>query len=233
VLGGLGGIASLAGVSVGSSNIEENIAVIKSREFIWSFVKDEKMMPMLFEDDWDVEANTWLAADVDEQPSRWDAWRLLVKEGVLNVSSDTDTGLVIVSIDWKDPELAAAWVSSLVMRINSYLRQEAIAVSDKKLKYLKNELKVTKIAENRQALFSLISNEQKQAMLASTQKDFAFRVIDPAVAPDKKIKPKRLIIVVLSAFVVGFLTVIFVFIQEGLAKKQEEGFACKGAVDEA
>ncbi|MDQ7001971.1 MAG: GNVR domain-containing protein [Ghiorsea sp.] len=47
-------------------------------------------------------------------------------------------------------------------------------------------------------------------------------MIDPAVVPDKKIKPKRSTIVVVSAFVVGFLAIVFVFIQEGLRKRREE-----------
>ena len=222
VLGGLGGIASLAGVSVGGGSVDQHIAVLKSREFIWGFVKDEQLMPILFEDDWDAETKQWLAEHEEDQPSLWDAWRLLIDDGVLNVSVDKDSGLVHLSIDWKDPELAASWVSKLIVRINSYLREEAIQQSQKKLKYLNDELSKTQIAENRQALFELISTEQKQAMLANTQQDFAFRVIDPAVVPDKKIKPKRAIIVILSAFVAGFLAVVFVFIQEGLRKRKEE-----------
>ena len=223
MLGGLGGIASLAGVSLGgSSSIEESIAVLKSREFIWDFVKDEKLMPILFADDWDADKKQWIAEEQEDQPSLWDAWRLLVEDGILAVNVDKDSGLVRLSIDWEDPELAKAWVAKLVTRINAYLREKAILQSEEKLKYLNDVLAETQIAENRQALFELISTEQKQAMLANTQKDYVFRVIDPAVVPDKKIKPKRSIIVILTAFVVGFLAIVFVFIQEGLKKRKEE-----------
>ncbi len=223
MLGGLGGIASLAGVSLGgSSSIEESIAVLKSREFIWDFVKDEKLMPILFADDWDADKKQWIAEEQEDQPSLWDAWRLLVEDGILAVNVDKDSGLVRLSIDWEDPELAKAWVAKLVTRINAYLREKAILQSEEKLKYLNDVLAETQIAENRQALFELISTEQKQAMLANTQKDYVFRVIDPAVIPDKKIKPKRSIIVILTAFVVGFLAIVFVFIQEALKKRKEE-----------
>lgn len=223
MLGGLGGIASLAGVSLGgNSSMEENIAVLKSREFIWGFVKDEKLMPILFADAWDAEKKQWIAEVPEDQPSLWDAWRLLIESGVLAVNVDKDSGLVRLSIDWQDPELATAWVMKLVTRINAYLREQAVQQSEEKLKYLNDALAETQIAENRQALFELISTEQKQAMLANTQKDYVFRVIDSAVVPDKKIKPKRSIIVLLSAFVVGFLAIVFVFIQEGLKKRKEE-----------
>jgi len=220
-LGGLGGIASLAGVSLGgSSSVDVNLAVLKSREFIWDFVKTEKLMPILFEDAWNSEAGKWKADDPGKQPTLWSAWRLMT--GVLSTSVDKDSGLVHLSIDWKDPELAALWVTKLVKRLNGHLREQAIIQSQEKLKYLNDELAKTKIEENRNALFSLISNEQKQAMLANTQQDFAFSVIDTAVAPDKKIKPKRSIIVVLTMFVAAFLAIIFVFIQEGMRKRKEE-----------
>jgi len=74
----------------------------------------------------------------------------------------------------------------------------------------------------RKTLFDLIANEQKNVMLANTQKDFAFRVLDPAVEPDKKIKPKRSLIVILAVFVAGFLAALYAFIKEGIAKRREE-----------
>lgn len=220
MLGGLGGIASLAGVSLGGGSSEQSIAVLKSREFIWGFVKDEKLMPILFEDDWDSEAKQWLSDSEEGKPTLWDAYRVLI--GVLLASTDKGSGLVRLSIDWQDPKLAADWTNSLVQRLNTFLREQAIVQSNQKLEYLSDALANTQIAENRQALFELISAEQKQAMLANTQKDFVFRVIDPAVAPDKKIKPKRAIIVIMTAFVVGFLTIVFVFTQAGIRKRKEK-----------
>ena len=50
-LGGLGGLASMAGIALpGSGNVETNLAMLKSREFLWSFIKEEKLMPILFEE---------------------------------------------------------------------------------------------------------------------------------------------------------------------------------------
>ncbi|MDX8380544.1 MAG: Wzz/FepE/Etk N-terminal domain-containing protein [Ghiorsea sp.] len=221
MLGGLGGIASLAGVSLGGGgSVDVNLAVLKSREFLWGFVKDEKLMPILFEDDWDAETKQWFEGDPEKQPTLWDAWRVMTD--IILTSVDKDSGLVHLSLDWKDPELAALWVTGLVERLNGHLRKQAVVQSEEKLKYLNDELMKTKIEENRNALFSLISNEQKQAMLANTQQDFAFRTIDPAVVPDEKIKPERSIIVILTMFVAAFLTIIFVFIQEGMRKRKEE-----------
>jgi len=222
-LGSLGGLASLAGVSMPSGgNVEENLAVLKSREFLWSFINDKKLMPILFEDAWDSETKQWQETDPEKQPSLWDAYRLFVKGGFLSVSTDKDSGLVHLSVEWTDAGLAAQWSNELVLRLNQYLRQKAIEKSHATLQYLNEELAKTQVEDQRRALFELISQEQKKAMLANTQKQFAFQIIDKAVAPDKKSKPKRALIVILTAFVVGFLMVILVFIREGIEKRKEQ-----------
>ncbi len=213
----LGGLASLAGISLGGGgNVEENLAVLQSREFLWGFIKDKKLMPVLFEDEWDENKKAWKESDPEEQPSEWDAYRLFTDRGLLTVSADKESGLVTVAVEWKDADLAAQWANALVERLNDYLRQRAIADSQSNLRYLNRELERTHVEDVRQALFELISQEQKKAMLANTRVQYAFRVLDAAEAPDKKVKPKRALIVLLSAFVVGFLAIIYVFVQEGM-----------------
>ncbi len=223
LLGGLGGFASLAGVSLGGGgSTEENLAVFKSRQFIWKFIRDEKLMPTLFEDDWDEVASSWKETDIEDQPSLWDAWRLLIDDNRLSTTIDGDSGLITLAVEWTDADLSAIWANKLVERLNQHLREYAITQSKSKLAYLEQELSRTTVEENRQALYGLISQEQKQAMLANTQQDFAFRVLDQASVPDEKVKPKRAIIVVLSGIVAGFLCIIFVFVQEGMRKRKEE-----------
>ncbi|MFC1545944.1 Wzz/FepE/Etk N-terminal domain-containing protein [Pseudomonadota bacterium] len=219
-LGGLGGLASMAGISIGGGgSVEENLAVLKSREFLWKFIKDQKLMPVLFEDDWDAELGKWEESDPEDQPSLWDASREF--DAVMSVSRDKKSDLITVGVEWRDPALAAAWANALVMRVNEHLRQQAIARSNSSLKYLREELMRTQIEEMRQALFELITKEQGKAMLANTRKEFAFQVLDRAVEPDRKAKPKRSLIVVLAAFIAGFLAVVFVLIREGVENRKE------------
>ena len=151
-----------------------------------------------------------------------DVYRLFTKGEVLNVDTDKKTNLITVTVDWKDPALAADWANSLVARLNQYLAQQAVERSESNLKYLNEQLMSTQIEEMRKTLFDLIANEQKNVMLANTQKDFAFRVLDPAVEPDKKIKPKRSLIVIIASFVAGFLAILYAFIKQGIAKRREQ-----------
>ncbi len=217
----LGGLASMAGISIASGgSVEENLAVLKSREFLWKFINEKKLMQTLFEDDWNADKGSWEESEPEDQPSLWDAYRLFTEEDLLSVSTDKESGLVHVRVEWTDAQQAADWANALVTRLNAYLRQQAIARSNSNLKYLYSELERTSVADMRQALFELISQEQKKAMLANTQEQFAFQVLDAAVAPDRKAKPGRSLIVLLAVFATGFVSVVGVLIAEGVRARR-------------
>jgi len=44
----------------------------------------------------------------------------------------------------------------------------------------------------------------------------------PGTVNDKKAKPKRALIVILSAFMAGFMAIIYVFIREGINRRKED-----------
>lgn len=215
VLGGLGGLASMAGISLGGGgSTEENLAILKSREFLWKFVQDNKLMPVLFEDEWDASQKKWKETDPKKQPGQMDVFRLFNKAGVLDVMTEKKSDLVTIAIEWKDAQMATEWANQMVAQLNQYLRQEAIARSERNLKYLNEELAHTQIEEMRKTLFDLIGHEQKNAMMANAQREFAFRVLDPAVVPDKKTKPKRAIIVLLAAVLASFIAMFVALIRD-------------------
>ena len=211
-IGGLSGLASLAGISLpNAGNTDENLAILTSREFLWRFFEEKNLLPILFEDDWDEDTKQWIEDDPDEQPSLWHAYRLFIEDEVLTVSTDRNTGLISVAVEWTDAALASQWANELVHRLNEYLRAMAISRSTTNLEYLNKELSRSQVAEMRQALFSLIAKEQRAAMLANTQQEFAFRILDPAVEPDENVKPHRVVIVLLATFLGGFFALVFVF----------------------
>lgn len=219
-LGGLGGLASLAGINIRSgTNVEESLSVLKSKRFIWGFIEQNNLMPILFENDWDKEKMKWIAGDPAKQPSSWDAYRAFVEDGILSAELSKESGLIKLSIEWIDPALASIWANKLVSRLNNILQIQAIERSQANLIFLNAELAKHQVTEFQQTLYTLIAEEQRSAMLANTQKNFAFRVIDPAVAPDKKSKPKRSIIVILSTFLAGALSVFIVLIRNSILSR--------------
>jgi uncharacterized protein involved in exopolysaccharide biosynthesis len=210
-LGGLlnqfGGLASLAGLSLGSgtTNKDEAIAILDSRMFTIQFIDDNDLLPILFLDSWDAEAGNWLKPD--DAPDLIDGYHLFSK--IRTIAEDRQTGLVQMSVEWKDPHLAAAWANALIDRVNQVMRADAISDAERGIEYLNRELEKTSIVELRQAIFSLIEGQINRIMLANVRDEYAFRVLDPAMAPNKDdfVRPRSLLMVVMGLLIGGVLGV--------------------------
>lgn len=212
-----GGLASLAGINLGGGggSVAEAIATLKSREFTNNFIEDENLMPVLFEDGWDEGNQQWLNAE--KSPTLWNAYKVF--RSILTISQDEKTGLVTLYVEWKDPVLAAKWVGMLVTRLNKQLRNEAILTSEKSIKYLQAELLRTSVLEIKESIYSLIEAQTKTKMLANTQDEYVFRVLDRPVVPEERIKPKRSVIVILGFVLGGMMGVFIGFFRSFMTKK--------------
>jgi len=185
-LGQLGGLASLAGLGMGANDIEteEALAVLHSRGFTERFVVDNNLMPKLFSSRWNNSTNTWNVPE-KKQPTQADAYKYLDKK-IRHITRDIKTGLVTIQIDWKDRDEAARWGNSMVERINAEMRQRAVTQADAYVGYLTQELAKTTDIGTRDAINRLIESQIKQRMVATVTQEYAFRVIDRALAPDAK-----------------------------------------------
>lgn len=212
-LGSLGGIASLAGVNVGGNEIavEEALAVMRSRQFTEGFVKDNNLLPVIFDDDWDGAAKKWKVGP-NEQPTMGKAFRKFGKE-IRAIERDKKTGLVTLTIDWRDRQQAADWANALVQRLNAEMRARAIAQSDASLQYLNRELATTQVVETREAINRLIESQIRSRMIASVTYEYAFRVVDGAMKPEPadKVRPKRAIMILMGGMLGGFIGILWVY----------------------
>jgi len=220
IVGQFGGLAELAGINAGGleNNVDESIATLKSRELTASFLQEEGILPILFPNRWDDKKKKWKKywwdfSDRDPKPTNWAAYNIFDKD-IREVSIDKKTGLVTVSIEWKDPELAAKWANDIVARVNKERQQDAIEESVKRIKYLEDQLQKTGVVDVQQSLYKLIEAQTKTKMIASTREEYAFKVIDPAVIPERKSKPKRILIIAMGFFLGAILAFIFVFVRK-------------------
>lgn len=192
-LGELGGLASLAGVNFasGAPQTEEALAVIRSRQFLERFISENELLPVLFPDKWDFERNRWKVAEA-ERPTPSKAYRYFSKK-VLLVTQDKKSKLVTLQIDWRDREQAAIWANELVRRINAEMQTRVIGQSEASIKYLQTEFSRTSEVSIREAISRLMEAQIKQRMVANVTQEYAFRVVDRAMAPDRdeKVSPRR------------------------------------------
>ena len=175
----LGGIAALAGLRMGGEGKEEALAVLQSRALTDLYIAQNNLLPILLK-------------GVKGAPTLWKANQLF-KKSVRQVTSDSKTGMVSVSITWTNPVLAAAWANGLVTMTNDYMRNKAIREAERNIDYLNQQAAKTNVVEVKEGIYSLLLREINREMLARGSQEYALKVIDPAVPPEKPSSPHKLL----------------------------------------
>lgn len=217
VLGQLGDLGSLfeAYVGSGKDRTAESIATLKSRSLTGQFIAQHQLKPILFQERWESRTKTW--REGARVPTDLDAVELFDKR-VRQVVVDRRTGLVTLSIEWGEPAAAAAWANALVREVNTRRREEAINEAKTSIAYLQRQLARNSAMEIQQAIYRLIEAQTKTMTVAATREEYAFRVIDPAVVPETRIRPKRALMVLGGLVVGGVIAFFVVLLRHALSK---------------
>jgi uncharacterized protein involved in exopolysaccharide biosynthesis len=210
----LGGLASLAGVNIGAGGDQEPLAVLRSKGFSREFITEQNLMPVLLKD---VKSSDGKPLDIR------DALREFEK--VRSVSDDKKTGLVTLGIRWKDPETAATWANLMVQRLNSRLRAQALAESQRNVDFLQKEMAATSVVSLQQSMGRVLEGEMQKLMLARGNEQFAFKVIDPATPPKLRDAPKRALIAIVATLAGGFLGLLAVFLRKAIRERRRPAAA--------
>jgi len=239
--GQFGGLASLAGINLGGGGTDKTglaLEILKSRLFLENFIaKHQLLVPLMAANNWDAnsntlaidneiynsETNTWLRevkAPKKPEPSPWEAFKAF--QQVLSVSTDKESGMITLAIEYYSPEVATQWLVWLVDDINSTMREQDKLEAQNSIDYLSKKLQETQLADMQTVFYQLIEEQTKTIMLAEVSQEYVLKTIDPANAPEEKAKPKRALIVVLGTMLGGILSVLLVLIRYFSAKNQQE-----------
>lgn len=185
LMGQLGDLGALAGLPLSASDTyrDEDIALLTSGGFLQRFIDERKLMPVLFEDEWDDASDTWRVSAFHDAPTKLDAVTLL-QEDVIKLIDDPVSSILRLRVRWREPDVAADWANDLLNRLNRFVRERTRSDSTRNVEYLKRALQDTTSVEIRGAVFRLMETELKAMMLSDVREEFAFRVIDPAVVRD-------------------------------------------------
>jgi len=230
-LGGLASMAGLGGGGNGNDNTKLAMQLLKSRAFIGEFVEQNNLLiPIMAADDWNIENNTlgfnenlydvktdtWVRgfkAPQKQIPSLLEAHERFLK--MLTVEVEPKTKFVKIAIEFYSPEMAADWLRKFVAQLNNTIRQIDIAEANKSIAYLEKLIANSQVS-GLQAVFSSLMEEQiKSKMLAEVRVDYVFKVVDPAIVPEKKSKPQRALIIIIAGFLGGVLGLIIVLYRSG------------------
>lgn len=188
-LGQLGGLANLAGLRVGVGADASAQGVLGSRHLVEEFIKTQNLVPLL-------------TPPGGKGASLWFAVKRF-QEQVVAIHVDEIKGLTTVRMDWINPATAAKWANDFVALANALIRNRVIEEATRNVAYLHTQIAQTQSVEIQRSMYNLIEAETKRLMLANGRSDYAFRVVDPAVAPEVRHSPRRTILV-LSGMALGF-----------------------------
>jgi uncharacterized protein involved in exopolysaccharide biosynthesis len=191
----LGGLASLAGVNInGEGPTIENKAVLESRGLIEEFIKRNDIVPLMHINP-KLPDPLWFAVEK-------------FKKNVLDMRDDKLKGTTYITMDWTDAKVAAQWANNFVALANALLRERAVQDSTRNIEFLNKQITQTNVIEVQHAMFQLIESETKTLMLATGRVEYAFTVVDPAVAPAVRSSPRRTLMVLSGLLIGGILGAI-------------------------
>ncbi len=237
--GQFGGLASMAGINLGGGGTDKTglaLEVLKSRVFIERFIKEHQLLVPLMavkkwdinsdkliynEDIYDITAQKWIREvkfPKTPEPSAWESYKAF--NDIFSVSTDKESGMVTISIEYFSPKIAIEWVTLLVKEINETIREKDKKEAQQSIAFLEKKLEQTRLADMQTVFYQLIEEQTKTMMLAEVSKEYVLKTIDPANAPDEKAKPKRALIVVLGTMLGGMLSVLIVLIRYFSSKKK-------------
>ena len=231
-VGRLGGLASLAGVSIGggeSTEAQISQEIMKSWSFIEGFIAENNISVEVYaaegwsrgsnelqidDDIYDAETKTWLVENDNTgevgPPNSWKLFESFSER--LVVSENKKSGLVSVSIEYYSPQIAKQWLDMYVAAINAHMQQRQMEKVTNNINYLQAQIENTSIAEMREVFYTIIAEQTKNKMLAEASPDYAFVAVSPSMVPEEKSQPQRAFICILGTLLGGMLSVMLVLV---------------------
>jgi uncharacterized protein involved in exopolysaccharide biosynthesis len=208
----LSGLAGLAGINIGQESAADltSDAVLDSRELVEEFVRRNNLVPVLL--------------PKLKRPTLWRAVNVF-KLNLSKIKKDQVKGTTKVTVEWKDPATASLWANGLVALANEMMRTRAKVDASRNIEYLTKQLDGTTDVDLRRNVNDIIEDQMRTLMLANGRTEFAFRVIDPGVAPEAKSRPQLILVLLIGlglGLAVGCTTA---FVRERIAERRRAAAA--------
>tara|TARA_B100001758_G_C18373036_1_gene592552 strand:+ start:413 stop:1360 length:948 start_codon:yes stop_codon:yes gene_type:complete len=236
------GLASLAGVSIPSSNdrsVHEVIEIIQSREFVKHLIKFDKVLPSIIAAEsyetssqklyfdpevYDANTETWTrepSINRSSRPSHLEAHKQYI-DNMLSLSLDQKKGLIFIEIEHISPIFAKNFLELVIREANSLNKAIDIDSSSKALNYLKAQLAETSLVEIKKSINQLIEAQLETQMMASIHDEYSLISLEPPFVPEDKTRPSRSFMVIVGSLLGGLLSVFFVLMRYFLFNKGTE-----------
>ena len=240
VMKNYGGLASLAGVNLSSTDASSNSVKALEKLNTLSFFENN-IMPNIFLpdlmafDSWDASNNKIIynadIYDFDSQtwtrdyeyprtqtPSAQESFNIFA--GHFQASKDIDTGFVTISVKHESPYVAQAWTELIIDQLNYFFRAKDKLEAQAAMNYLNIQMTQTSFAEIKMVIAQLLQQKMQQLALVEASDFYVFDYIDPPAVMETKSEPVRSVICIIGAFLGGILGCLIVIIRFFTTNKQ-------------
>ena len=233
-LGGLGALASMAGVNVGGGGggITPDIAfssLLDDYAFMKKFIKkeglDNKLITPSLHDDYIFAFGYRGLYDIlhsdNKSAAKVDIFSVYntVKNSI-SISKDKKTSMIDISYTSASRKFAYETLNLFLQEATDHLIKNNLQDIDSQINRYKKELTKTNNLDLKSQLAKLISNLIKQKVYMNTSKYYKVKVIINPYIPDvkDKAKPKRGLIVIVAMITSLILAIFLVFFREFIKK---------------
>ena len=177
----LGGLASIAGLNLGSRGGDnaDALAVLRSRFLIEQFIARNNLVADLVSGD-ERSSSLWFAVD---------RFREKVPSIRTRTRHDHD----------RHPVDGSGHRRALGKRLRRAGQRDHAHAGARRIepqhRVPEEQIAKTNVVELQRVMYEVVEDETKNHMLANVRKQYAFAIVDPAVSPEKRVWPKRTLMV--------------------------------------
>tara|TARA_B100002019_G_C21196499_1_gene561698 strand:+ start:73 stop:978 length:906 start_codon:yes stop_codon:yes gene_type:complete len=232
MLSQLSGMASLAGISLpAESNDRSTEAIEKIRSFEFfnkHFIPNIQLENLMAVKKWEPDTGNiiydesifnsdkgvWIrevSYPKKTIPSSQESYKTY--RTILNVSQDTKTSFVYLTVKHHSPFIAQRWAEIIISEINNSMRINDKDKAIKSIDFLNNQLPKVNYEEIRVSIAKLQEEQMKSLMLIESNNDYIFRTLDSPIVPEIKSSPNRALICFLITLFGFILSLLFILIK--------------------
>jgi hypothetical protein len=229
--GQFGGLAGMAGLSLGGGKGDDNaiaLELLKSRSFLHSFIEKRNILPELLaatkweqannsliynEELYNAQEKKWVRGAPPGKaviPTPWEGFYQF--RSLLDIEYISKKGMIKISLTYLSPEIATKWLTWLVADLNSYWRLQEKKLADDSIQYLQAQVDKTNNTEMQTIFYSIIAEQTQKVLLTEVRKEYLFKTLAPIVIPEEKSAPSRALIAAAGTFFGVLLSLLFSFI---------------------
>ena len=138
-------------------------------------------------------------------------------ENSTTVSRSKVTGITDIYFVGTEKNITAIFLNDLIRFTNQAIGDIARVDASQKIEYLNEESKKTSLRNLQNIFDRLIEAQIKNQMLSNTVKEYAFKIIDPAIEPNNNSGPRTFRNALIS-FIVGLFLSFFIVILRNESK---------------